>query len=142
MKFHQILLIGFIAALLCGCERNLYLVDRKSGTTAHTTVTRGPGQFSGDLEITIEEKTYRGRWVAMAQGGTVGFSNAVAFSGLQSATAFGTFAGAPMQANGTILASAADGSQLRCEYNYNDWGHTGVGVCQNSKGKIYDLQIN
>ena len=48
----------------------------------------------------------------------------------------------PTGGGGTILASAGDGSTLHCQFEYNQFGATGIGVCQDNKGVFYDLQIH
>jgi hypothetical protein len=50
--------------------------------------------------------------------------------------------GLPTGGDGSVLASAADGSTIRCAFQYSEWGSTGVGVCQDGSGETYDLQIN
>jgi hypothetical protein len=50
--------------------------------------------------------------------------------------------GLPTGGNGSVLASAPDGSALRCVFQYSEWGSTGVGVCEDNRGEMYDLQIN
>jgi hypothetical protein len=50
--------------------------------------------------------------------------------------------GLPTGGDGSILASAADGSTIRCAFQYSEWGSTGLGVCEDGSGETYDLQIN
>ncbi len=144
MKFHQIIITGLIATALSACSgHNLYLVGQKTGATGRARIVTVPFQTpGGDISIVLKGKTYNGKWVYMANGGTVGLGTATAFSGVQSATATGTFIGAPVQGNGSFLATASDGSRLRCVFNYNQWSNSGVGTCEDSEGEIYDLQIN
>ncbi len=144
MKFHQILIMGLFATALTACSgHNLYLVGRKSGATGTARIVTTPFQTpGGDVSVVIQDKTYTGKWVYMANGGMVGIGTGTALSGTQSATATSTIVGAPLQGNGSILASAADGSRLRCVFNYNQWNNSGVGTCEDSKGEVYDLQIN
>jgi hypothetical protein len=99
------------------------------------------GRGGGDIQISLGGKTYTGTWVYVANGGAIGFGTASAVSGLATATATGTMLAMPTGGGGTILASAGDGSTLRCDYQYNSMGATGLGVCQDNKGGVYDLQI-
>jgi hypothetical protein len=41
-----------------------------------------------------------------------------------------------------MLASAEDGSRLRCEYQFDQMRNTGVGVCRDKDGSLYDFQIH
>ncbi len=134
-----LVLIG-IAAALCGCAHNLTFVSRENGERGSATVTAA-GRGGGDIQIELAGKTYRGTWVYVANGGAIGFGTATAFSGVASATASGMMLSESTAGGGTILASAEDGSTLRCQFTYNQMGATGVGMCQDSLGGTYDLQI-
>jgi hypothetical protein len=43
---------------------------------------------------------------------------------------------------GNALLHAADGSGLRCQFNYNGLGSTGTGICTDDQGQQFDLQIS
>src|SRR3954466_10941325 len=128
------LIIG-VALLLAGCAHNIYLVGRSSGATGTAKVPGGSN--NGDITIVMAGKEYKGQWVYMQTGGSLGLASATAFSGTQSAAATGTFVGLPTGGNGNVIASAADGSALRCVFDYSEWSATGVGVCQDNKGETY-----
>lgn len=128
--------------LLTACTHNIYLVSRRSGDIAKGDIVTIPGQHSGDMSIVLKNKTYNGRWVYMENGGAIGFGAANAFSGTHSAYGTSTVAMQSTDGGGTILASASDGSRLRCSFSYNSWGKTGVGICSLNSGEQYDLQIN
>jgi len=130
-----------LVVTLSACGHNMYFVGRTSGVKGTTRVVTA-GNHSGDISIDLGGKVYTGRWVYAPGGGSIGFGTATAFSGGQTATANSTVIGLPTGGNGTVLASAPDGSELRCAFNYSEWGSTGVGVCEDSKGETYDLQIN
>lgn len=34
------------------------------------------------------------------------------------------------------------GSSLRCSFTFSEFGRTGIGVCQDTAGQLYDMQIN
>lgn len=142
MIYRRIFIIGTIATILSSCGHNLYFASRTSGATAKGKIVTVPGHPSGDVSIVLHNKTYTGRWVYMSNGGMVGIGTSNIISGTQSATATSTIVGAPLQGNGSILLSAQDGSTLRCGYDYSEWNSSGVGVCQDNKGEVYDLQIN
>lgn len=135
-------IVATISLMLIGCGHNLYLVGRTSGEKGTASVQRAPGQKSGDVSIALRNKTYSGRWIYVASGGVTGFGVGTAFSGASYATGTGTFVGASSHGVGTILASAPDGSTLRCEFQFNSMGNTGIGTCQDETSEIYDLQID
>jgi hypothetical protein len=139
MRRHVSLLV--LALALSGCSHNLYLVGRTTGATGTASVTTA-GNHGGDIAINLAGKIYTGRWVYSPAGGSIGFASTTAFSGGTSATATGTAIGLPTGGPGSILASAPDGSTIRCVFSYSEFGNTGIGVCQDSKGEMYDLQIN
>lgn len=138
-RMRRLALFFGVAIVLGGCAHNLTIVNRQTGEVGTASAT---GNRNGDIHIMIGGKTYSGTWVYMTNGGAVGFSSGTAISGIATASAFGTMSTMPTGGGGTILASAADGSTLRCEFQYNQIGSTGVGVCQDSHGGLYDLQIH
>jgi hypothetical protein len=132
------LLLGALG--LAACSHNLTLVNRQTGEVGKASVPGGAR--SGDIEISIGGKTYAGTWVYVSSGGAIGFSSATAVSGFATASGSGTIMAMSTAGGGTILASAADGSTLRCQFQYNQMGNTGIGVCQDNAGAAYDLQIH
>lgn len=129
-----------ISLLLGGCTHNVYIMGANGATgTAEVTTF---GNHSGDITINLGGKVYTGRWVYAPGGGAVGIGTATAYSGGQTATATSTFVGLPTGGPGTILASAPDGSTLRCAFSFSEMGRTGIGKCQDNQGQMYDLQIN
>jgi hypothetical protein len=135
------LLLATAAIFLVGCSHSLYLVGRTSGAKGTAQIVTA-GNKSGDVEISLAGKIYTGRWVYSPTGGSYSSGTAFATSGPYSATATGSAVSLPMGGNGSILASASDGSALRCVFNYSEWGSTGTGMCQDNQGEVYDLQIS
>jgi len=129
-----------LAMLLGGCTHNVYIMGA-NGTTGTAEVTTF-GNHSGRITINLGGKVYTGRWVYAPGGGAIGLGTATASAGGQTATASSTYVGLPTGGPGTILASAPDGSTLRCAFSFSEWGHTGIGTCQDNSGQRYDLQIN
>lgn len=135
--------IIFSSLFLTACSgHNLYFANRTTGNTGTARIITVIGHPSGDIAIALNGKTYTGRWIYMAGGGSIGIGSATAFSGNQTTTATGTMIAAPIQGNGSIIASAPDGSTLHCSYNYSQWNASGVGICQDNKNDIFDLQID
>jgi len=128
---------------LCGCvsSHDFYLVGRKNGAIGTATVPAN-GRHGGPIEIALGNKTYKGRWVYMETGGGAGVGLASGYSAGRTATATSTFVGLPTGGNGTVVAAAPDGSTLRCTFDFSEWNLKGVGVCEDSAGEIYDLQIS
>jgi hypothetical protein len=131
-----------LAGLLGGCAANHHLifVNRTTGEMGSSEVS-SLGRSGGDIQIALSGKTYSGSWVYVANGGAAGLAVGSASSGLATATATGTMVAMPTGGGGTILASAPDGATLRCQFQYNQIGNTGIGSCQDNKDGQYDLQI-
>lgn len=134
-------LLMALAVPISGCGHSFYVVGRTTGTQGTARVVTA-GNHSGSISLDVAGKVYSGRWVYAPGGGSVGVGTAIASSGMHIAMASNTMIGLPMGGDGSILASAADGSTIRCAFQYSEWGSTGVGVCQDSADKTYDLQIN
>ncbi len=130
-----------LAASLGGCAHNATFTSRLSGAVGTAKLTTF-GDSSGKIAISLKGETYTGKWVYMQQGGSVIFGSSTAYSGSQTAFATGTGYAMPTQGNGSVVAIAPSGASLRCQFNYSEWSATGVGMCQDSKGDIYDMQID
>lgn len=129
-----------LAMLVGGCTHNVYFVGR-NGVTGTAKVTTF-GNHSGGITITLGGKVYTGQWVYAPGGGAIGLGTAVASAGGQTATATSTFVGLPTGGPGSVLATAPDGSSLRCSFTFSEFGRTGIGVCQDNAGQLYDMQIS
>ncbi len=77
----------------------------------------------------------------MEGGGSIGLGTATTFSGTRSVTTTGMAVGLPTGGNGTFIGSSPSGATLRCSFDFSEWNLKGLGVCQDSKGETYDLQI-
>jgi hypothetical protein len=137
-------LVTCVAALgsLAGCAHTLYITGRSSGAVAQSTVTTTPGQHGGELAIELKGKAYKGRWLYMTGAGSVSLATMTATNGLHSSAATETAFELPTQGNGSIILAAADESTLRCVFDYSEWSKSGIGVCQDSAGEIYDIQVD
>ena len=142
-------LLTFLNLVLCGtglagCARHydVDLLARSAADQGHTTITVATGRPGGEFTISLRGKQYVGRWVYVAEGGSAAYGTATIFSGGQTAVASGTSMSVPTQGGGSVIASASDGSTLRCRYSFSAISRSGVGVCQGSGGEVYDLQIS
>ena len=141
---HKSALLAALAAVLVGCTHNydIYVLARSSADQARTTIAVTVGHPSGEFVIQLRGKQYVGRWVYVAHGGAVSLGTAIVASGGRVATASAMGFSAPTQGGGTLFAAASDGSALHCQYGFNSWSRSGVGVCQDNGGEMFDLQIN
>ena len=139
-SFKKALVGSALVFLISGCAHQVTLASRKNGERGVATVTT-TGNKSGEIEISLRGKIYRGTWVYMLQGGGVGFSNMTMVSGTRVATGSGNFIAMPMGGPGNMIASTEDGSTIRCSFQFSEWGRNGIGVCEDNKGEVYDLQI-
>ena len=129
-------LIGSVL-LLAGCAHQITLIPQDGGPFGRGTVPAKWFANAGEMSVALDGKIYSGEYVFVPQGGTLG--TGVAFSGTKVAT--GTFVGAPMGGGGRANLRADDGSTLRCEFTYSEWSATGVGGCEDGKGRKFDLTI-
>lgn len=132
--FKHVLAVAAVSLLVAGCNHNLYMVGRTNGASGKAVLQTVPGHPSGDMTIAVGSKVYSGTWVFKNGGGIVGVG-AVGGS-------VGSVVGSNSSGNGSMLLSAADGSTLRCSFDYDTLSATGLGVCQDSAGEFYDLQIS
>lgn len=115
--------------VLSGCGRGVTLMaaDGTMGTGRATGFGGG-----GDVEVELEGKVYRGRWINQ-QGGSVGFgavgNRPVNFTSVDSA------------GGGNALMRADDGSTLRCRFTWSAFSQAGTGMCLDRAGKEYEMQV-
>jgi len=128
-------------AALSGCAHTLYVLGPTPELTGKTTVTTTPGQSGGSITLVLGGETYTGRWVYM-RGGSFSLASMTATNGLRTVSATGSAMDISAVGSGTLIMSAPDGSHLRCVFNYSGWSSSGLGVCEDDKGRRYDLQIN
>ena len=128
---------------LVGCARSydVYVMGRSTADNGRTVITVTTGRPGGEFVILLGGNRYTGRWVYMANGGAMTVGNATAFSGGRVATATGLAVSAPTEGGGTIFASAPNGMTLHCQYGFNSWTRSGLGVCKGAQGELFDLQI-
>lgn len=137
-----------IAVISCclifvGCARHydVNLLSQSTVDQGHTTIIVTTGHPGGEFAILLRGKQYNGRWIYVANGGSAAYGTTSGFSGSRAVMASGTSLVLPTQGGGSVIASASDGSTLRCQYYFNAFSRSGVGVCQGNDGAGYDLQI-
>lgn len=133
----------FLCTILVGCARHydVNLMSQSAVDQAHTTITVTTGHPGGEFAIVLHGKQYIGRWIYVADGGGASYRSATGFAGGRAVSASGTSLVLPTQGGGSVIASAPDGSTLRCQYYFNAFSRSGVGVCQGNDGAGYDLHI-
>ena len=114
-----------VLLVLAGCTNTLTAIPREGQGGPYKGLLIGEG--SGDFTLTIEEKTYNGRWSWAGSGSFGMFSS------------YGIAAGASASP-GIAIATSEDGSRLRCEFVYSEWTATGFGICKDQE-RSYDLLI-
>lgn len=135
MRITQTSIIILICGLLFGCGHNITLMARDSGEIGSGKAPSAWGN-SGNLTIILKGDTYKGKWV-YASGGSFGLINTY---GADLTT--GTVVGVSGSGVGNALLRSNSGKTLRCEFKYSEWTATGIGVCQDGEGKLYDMQID
>ncbi len=126
--------------MLCGCSHNLMLYPRDG-----SQIGNGIAQEIGKkITINLNAKTYQGTYVhdGVKVSSYQSYGSATAYSGGRSATAYGSGFGTaytPGTGNGRLFATSADGTSINCEFNYSNG--SGLGVCNDNSGKVYDLVI-
>ena len=123
--------------LLGGCSgHNLALVEREQGTII-TGSLPGSLEITGEMELKLEEETYKGNWIVV-RGGEFPllkrFGKEMLFD-----------SGAPAAQGpvryGKIYLRSEEGGSLRCEFKYYEAGETGTGICMDKEKRIYDLLL-
>jgi hypothetical protein len=128
-------LLGAICIALVGCNHKLalYSSDGEMGS--------GIAEESGKkVTIEISGRRYVGNYVF--GGGSVGITSGVGYGIVGSSPLTVSSIGTtyvPGSGDGKIFVRAQDNSSMRCEFQYSDGA--GLGVCQRSDGKVFDLVI-
>lgn len=133
--------------VLTGCAAQLTFIDTKDGKM-YFGQTDASGS-SGEATALIANVRYSGPWVYSTQGGgyTLGTSSfsGSAFSGTKSAFATGTGALSALslsaQGSGLLNMNGADGSFMRCVFDFNRMSNSGIGKCLRNDGREFDLTI-
>jgi hypothetical protein len=134
----HVFLISLLAAtvLLAGCSHQLVLYPRDVGP-----VGKGVANESGKkVSITLEDTVYLGTYVHDSGSAIIGNTFGVGSVGSSVIQMSGLSTGyVPGTGNGQLFVRAQNGLSIRCEFTYRSG--SGLGVCQRSDGKQYDLQI-
>jgi hypothetical protein len=127
-----------LALVLAGCANaaTVTLMERQGGGIGQGTAASNFTGTGGDLTITLNGKTFAGRWVGERN---MGFGVVTASAGSTSLLATSAVSGGGPSI-GSALLRAPDGDTLHCEFRYSEWSATGQGVCQDRAGKLYDFQ--
>lgn len=130
--------------LVSGCSHQVTLMER-GGTMMGSGTVPGTLMNSGAIKINLAGEEYDGRWV-LSKGGSFNLASmsgtAYGPGGVGSATAVGSGVNMNASGNGNILARSAAGKGLRCVFDYSGFSRTGIGLCQDDDGRLYDMQIN
>ena len=129
------------AILLAGCAHTLTLYPVGGGQAGNGTAN----EINKRVTINLNGRSYTGTYVH--DGGqlmpTTVYGSASTYSGsYSSGTAYGTSVGTtyvPGSGNGRILAASPAGDTIRCDFLYRSG--SGIGQCEDSAGKRYDLKF-
>jgi uncharacterized protein YceK len=145
-KLNVILALAALLGLAgCASTYQLTLMPKNSGKLYYGEAFEKSGSTEATVNITIEDKTYSGTWVAATPDRTTGTVSAgVGFGGRHGGFGIGTapvIVDNPSGGESKALLQAADGSGLRCDFKGTGTGRSGGGMCTDDKGTIYDVQI-
>ena len=146
IKKSIIVLVFFIGG--CSTQAQLTFIDNVDGKMYFGQT---PSATSSTVQATalIGTTQYSGPWVYSAQGGgtSVGFTgySGSAFSGVKTASLLGAANSIGMstsaQGNGLLNMTGADGSFIKCAFDYNTTSKSGIGKCQRNDNRLYDLTV-
>lgn len=139
------LLLCAVAALTgCASTYQLTLMPRTAGKLYYgEAVEESPGG-PARVNITIDNTTYSGTWIATtpeSNNGTIaaGFG----FGSRHGGIGFGTpvIVDSSNGGESKALLQADNGAGLRCDFKGTSSGRSGGGTCTDDKGLVYDVQI-
>jgi len=144
--------IAICAAALTGCAAQLTFIDRADGQL-YQGQTGNTTSSSGNATATIAGASYSGPWVFSQTGGSYTLGNMNTLAGgtavgtMGTATAVGSSTSTmsafttSAQGRGLMNLRSADGSFVRCVFDFNTWSNTGIGQCVRNDGREFDLTL-
>jgi hypothetical protein len=118
------------------CSYSLTLMAHDNAEMGRGTATKDFMRSGvGDLTITVGGETFRGRW-SYAGAGSAGLL--YGFGGTMPVM---TYSGGGSGDGGAMLKSES-GAGLRCRFAYSTWTGAGHGLCEDTRGRKYDMQID
>ena len=134
MQFSKLGLMALVF-IISGCSHQLALYS-SNGENG-----RGVANESGKtVTIELSGKTYRGNYVYSSGG--VGISTGIGSGNIGGSTIQMSNIGttyAVGSGDGRIFVRSNDNLSIKCEFKYADG--SGLGICQRSDGKMFDLVI-
>ena len=140
---HAVLAATLLALSGCASTWQVTLMPRDSGKLYFGTAADN-GSGEGPIEITIENRTYRGSWVQAVPARTYGYvTGGVGYGGYGRrgwGWSGGTYsADNPLGGEAKALLNTPDGAGLRCDFRGTSG--FGGGSCRDDAGREYDVQI-
>ncbi len=129
-----------VAITLSGCAYQITAMPRDSGKI-YTGEATNNQMGGGEITITIEATTYKGRWARTGSNDsyTVLTTHGPNSKGTStSSTAFGQTYGSG--GTGKAMLSSVDGKGLRCEFAGGGSG-SGGGICVDDASRVFDIQF-
>ena len=134
-----------IAVSLAACAANtvnVTIVERQG--PAIGTGTADASRNSGTMRVSFPTKSYEGPWTVMrTSGGETQLLQQYGYVGTTPIGGLATMTSDSRAGVGVANLRATDGDQLRCEFRYSIVGLTlsGIGVCRDAGGHLYDMQM-
>ncbi|WP_339833090.1 hypothetical protein [uncultured Parvibaculum sp.] len=133
-----------LAALVAACTTvNVTLVEQETGLIGRGTADAG--ENSGTMKVAFADRTFEGPWTVMrTAGGETYYLSEQGHVGVTAIGSSGRLTSDSASGMGVANLSAGDGTTMRCEFKYSMVGLrvSGLGVCRDREGKLYDLQIS
>lgn len=140
-RFKELALAACVATALTGCAYQLTAMPRDGGKIYRGEASSN-GMGSGTMSLTIDDRTYTGRWVVTSRNDSFTILNTYGKNS-RGGTATGTGFAQNYGGGGTLKAmlTSADGKGMRCELSGTSSG-TGGGVCMDDDGRVFDIQYS
>jgi hypothetical protein len=139
-----LVIVMALAFSACAVPVSVTVVERQGTTMGSGTVDASRNSGTMRLSFPTKGKTFEGPWTVMRTSG--GETHLLSQYGFVGGMPIGqTAALTSNSAAGVGMANlvAGDGDQLRCEFRYSLVGShiSGLGVCRDAGGQIYDMQM-
>ncbi len=133
-------MLGLVGLLLTGCAYQLTAMPRDSGKVYRGEASSN-GMGGGTISLTIDERTYTGRWVKTSSNDSYTIINTYGKNSRGGTATGAGFAQTYGDGAGKAMLTSADGKGMRCEFSIGGFG-TGGGVCMDDAGRLFDLQYS
>ena len=123
-----------LAIAMSGCAYQMQFLPRDGGSI-YAGSAQSDGMGGGTLSVQLNGRTYSGSFAQAYSGNTFGFFQTYGHRGAGSSV--GSFQGFSGSNTFKALMACTDGTGLRCDIEGRE--KTGVGICVDSKGRVFDM---